>query len=171
VGYFKDQEKTKESFKNGWFYTGDIVEQTGEGAFRIVDRKKNMFKLAQGEYVAVEKVEDKLTHGCDLIDQIFVYGDSQQNSLIAIVVPKKQALPQGDINSKEVRDAVKKKIMEAGKAEDLQGFEIPRNVWLTEEHFTAENDLMTPTMKLKRNTLQEKFKKEIADMYKEGGEN
>lgn len=174
AGYYKDEEKTKESFKNGWFYTGDIAEVTSSGGFRIVDRKKNMFKLAQGEYVAVEKVEDKLTHHCDLIEQIFVYGDSQQNSLVAIVVPKKGALPSGaksgDINNKEARELVKKKIMEAGRAADLQGFEIPRNVWLTADQFTVENDLMTPTMKLKRNTLQAKFKEEIAKMYKEGGE-
>eukprot|EP01110_Echinostelium_bisporum_P002556 TRINITY_DN1625_c3_g1_i1.p1 TRINITY_DN1625_c3_g1~~TRINITY_DN1625_c3_g1_i1.p1 ORF type:complete len:655 (+),score=276.54 TRINITY_DN1625_c3_g1_i1:38-2002(+) len=158
-GYFKDDEKTKETFINGWYHTGDIGEITSDGTIRIVDRKKNMFKLAQGEYVASEYVEAKLLENSDVIEQLFVYGDSHETTLVAIVVPKQKGAK---------KDQVLSHIKEKGKQQRLQGFEIPQNVHVTEEAFTVENDLLTPTMKLKRNKLQEVFKKEIEKMYKEG---
>lgn len=164
-GYYKDDEKTKEAFKEGgWFLTGDIVEvDSSNGSIKIIDRKKNLLKLAQGEYVAVERVEEQLTKECANINQIYVHGDSDQSSLVAIVVTKKG----GDANNKGVRETLKKEVVDGGKKAGLQGFEIPRNVWISPEEFTQENDLMTPTMKLKRNALKEKFKKEISQMYKE----
>eukprot|EP00026_Physarum_polycephalum_P004682 Phypoly_transcript_04705.p1 GENE.Phypoly_transcript_04705~~Phypoly_transcript_04705.p1 ORF type:complete len:665 (+),score=115.34 Phypoly_transcript_04705:109-2103(+) len=167
-GYYKDKEKTEESFKEGgWFLTGDIAEiDSATGSISIIDRKKNLLKLAQGEYVAVEQVEDKLIKACLDIEQIFVHGDSQQSTLVAIVVPKKGGK---DGENKEAREAMKKQLADAGKKEGLQGFEIPRNAWIAYEQFTQENDLMTPTMKLKRNAIKEKYKKEIAKMYEETG--
>lgn len=71
---------------DGWFHTGDVAEFTPAGALRIVDRLKNFFKLAHGEYVAAERLENtykKVT----LVDQIWVYGDSERAQLVAIVVP------------------------------------------------------------------------------------
>jgi len=176
AGYYNDEEKTKESFKDGWFYTGDIAEFTSTGALRIIDRKKNMFKLSQGEYVAAEKVEGALTEKIDFIHQIFVYGDSQQSSLVAIVVPKKDKLLQavggkgGDFStvcaSKEAREAVTKIIKEKAKAAGLHGFETPQAVYLYDDEFTVENDMLTPTLKPKRNVIQKNFQKQIDALYK-----
>lgn len=165
-GYYKDKEKTEESFKEGgWFLTGDIAEvDSSNGSLRIVDRKKNLLKLAQGEYVAVEQVEDKLTRACPDLEQICVHGDSDQSSIVAIVVPKSKGAKNDD---KSARDAMLKKLTEAGKSEGLQGFEIPRSVWFAEEPFSQENDQMTPTMKLKRNAIKDKYKEAIAKMYQE----
>ena len=91
-GYFKDPEKTAQLFdKDGWMHTGDIAMIYPTGAIRIIDRKKNMFKLQHGEYVAPEKIENILvTNKWSL--QVFVYGDSYQTYLIAIVVPKKEVV-------------------------------------------------------------------------------
>ena len=83
----KNQKKTKETIDDkGWVHTGDVGMILPNGALKIVDRKKNIFKLSQGEYIAVEKLEN-IYVSIDLIKQIFIYGDSLQAYLVAIVVP------------------------------------------------------------------------------------
>jgi long-chain acyl-CoA synthetase len=90
------EDKTKEDLDaDGWFHTGDIgvFEDVGKDgmALRIIDRKKNIFKLAQGEYVAAEKIE--ATYGKDpLVDQVWVYGNSFESSLVGVVVPNPDQL-------------------------------------------------------------------------------
>lgn len=120
-GYFKNPEKTKEAFdEDGWLSTGDVGIVFPNGAIRIVDRAKNIFKLCQGEYIAPEKLENAYIQ-CPLIQFIFVYGDSLQAYLLAIIVPepelaKKWAAEKGiefkDLDSLYQNDLLKKAIIE-----------------------------------------------------------
>lgn len=89
VGYFKASDKTKEAKdEDGWVHTGDIGQILPNGALRIIDRKKNIFKLCQGEYIAAEKLEN-IFGKLDVLAQVFIYGDSLQSFLVAVFVPDK----------------------------------------------------------------------------------
>ncbi|BHF69237.1 hypothetical protein SprV_0301228000 [Sparganum proliferum] len=100
AGYYKDPERTREVIdEDGWLHTGDIGRWTERGCLQIADRCKNMFKLAQGEYVSPEKVE--MIYGqSGLVNQVFVDGNSQQAFAIAIVVPQFDALRAALTNRK-----------------------------------------------------------------------
>jgi long-chain acyl-CoA synthetase len=149
--------------------------QTPSGALRIIDRKKNIFKLSQGEYIAVEKVEGIYSREA-AVEQIFVYGNSFESSLVAVVVPNVEAVRSwstagaGATAAQLCADpAVKAKMLETmtatAKEGKLKGFEQVRAVYLEPELFAVENELLTPTFKLKRPQLQKKYQAEIDAMY------
>jgi long-chain acyl-CoA synthetase len=177
-GYYKQPELTKETIdSDGWIHTGDIGQFTPYGTLKIIDRKKNIFKLSQGEYVVPDKVESKIAQSL-YIGQVFVYGDSLQSNLVAIIVPDKPVLDKwaadnqvtGDykeiLKNQKTRDLIKAEITQKCKAAGLHGFEIPSEFHVTDVAFTPENDILTPTFKLKRNEAKLYFLKEIKEMYK-----
>jgi len=177
-GYYKEEGKTKEVLEaDGWFHTGDIGLITPEGALKIIDRKKNIFKLSQGEYVAVEKLEATYKKN-PLVEQVWVYGNSFKSTLIAVVVPVQSGLEAyaktagiafssfAELCGKpEVVKYVLEQLTTTGKADKLKGFEIVKGLHLDPELFTVENDLVTPTFKLKRNILQKKYQPVIDALY------
>lgn len=92
VGYYKEPEMTKEAItEDGWVRTGDIGEWDEQGRLRIIDRKKNIFKLSQGEYVSAERIENVLCKS-QYVAQIFVDGHSTESALVAVVVPEMSAV-------------------------------------------------------------------------------
>ncbi|KAL8105143.1 hypothetical protein AgCh_029074 [Apium graveolens] len=179
-GYYKDEVQTREVIDgDGWFHTGDIGLWLPGGRLKIIDRKKNIFKLAQGEYIAPEKIENVYSK-CKFVAQCFVYGDSLNSSLVAVVsidpdVFKAWAVAEG-FKSKNMgelckepraRAAVLADMDAVGREAQLRGFEFAKAVALVFEPFTLENGLLTPTFKIKRHQAKAYFAKSIADLYAE----
>ena len=182
VGYYKSKSQTDEVIdRDGWLHTGDIGTWLPGGRLKIIDRKKNIFKLAQGEYVAPEKIENIYARN-KYVAQSFVYGDSLQSYLVAIVVPDEEILAPwakekgiagksgGDFKSlcanPIVRAHILKSMLATGNEAGLKGFEQVRAIALADELFTVENGLITPTFKLKRPQALARFKAEIDEMYR-----
>ncbi|KAL4427692.1 hypothetical protein ABPG75_001781 [Micractinium tetrahymenae] len=180
AGYYKAQDKTDEVLeKDGWFHTGDIGEITPTGALRIIDRMKNIFKLSQGEYIAVEKVEGIYKMN-SAVEQIWVYGNSYESQLVAVVVPvasklraiaaqvgSKNTDVEQDCRDEKVKKELLAQLTATGKEGKLKGFEMVRAIYIESPSnlFSVENDLLTPTFKLKRAPLQKRYQAEIDAMY------
>ena len=178
-GYFKAPEKTAEALDaDGWLHSGDIGLWTPEGFLKIIDRKKNIFKLAQGEYVAAEKIENVYAQS-SFVAQVFVYGDSLKSCVVGIVVPDEEYLDTWKADKEGLKDktfkelcadstvkaAIEEDMKAVAAAAGLHGFEKVRGVHIHDELFSAENGLLTPTFKLKRPVARTTFKAAIDELY------
>ncbi|KAL9341551.1 hypothetical protein Peur_064876 [Populus x canadensis] len=177
-GYYKAEVQMREVIDDdGWLHTGDIGLWLPGGRLKIIDRKKNIFKLAQGEYIAPEKVENVYTK-CRFVSQCFIYGDSFNSSLVAVVAVEPDVLRDWAVsegikyddlgqlcNDPRARAAVLADMDLVGKEAQLRGFEFAKAVTLVPEPFTMENGLLTPTFKVKRPQAKEYFAKAISNMY------
>jgi len=183
-GYYKDPKKTAETIdEEGWLRTGDVGEIDECGRLRIIDRVKNIMKLAQGEYVAVEKIENMYA-ASTLIQQLYVHGDSLQDYLLGVLVPDPPTFAKlvSKVRGKDVAaedmatlsEATKDpQIVEAALAEiskearraGLKGFETVKRIHLTMEPFSIENGLLTPTFKVRRRDALTKYKEELDALY------
>jgi len=177
AGYYKDAEKTKEAIdQDGWLHTGDIGVILPNGALKILDRKKNIFKLAQGEYVAPEKVE-QIYQTNKYVAEIFVYGDSFQTFCVAIIVPEKKTLmklaEELGLQDKSFEEICKdpkviaevlKDLGKTGKEGKLFGFEMPKAIYLESTPF-GNLELTTPSLKVKRGPAKDYYIDTITQMY------
>lgn len=178
AGYFKAPEKNKETFdKDGWALTGDIGELLPNNSLKIIDRKKHIFKLSQGEYIAPEKLENTFIQSL-VFKNIFIYGDSLQDYIVAIVVLEKEEVEkyaereeleyenyEEFIKSDTMKNKLLKIFEEFRATSNLNSLEIPKNVYVHDEEFTVDNGLLTPTFKLKRGEAKEYFIEQIKQMY------
>ncbi|KAH9695901.1 AMP-binding enzyme family protein expressed [Citrus sinensis] len=178
-GYYKRPDLTEEVIVDGWFHTGDIGEWQPNGAMKIIDRKKNIFKLSQGEYVAVESIENIYLQ-CPLTTLIWVYGNSFESFLVAVVVPDRKALEDWAVNhlheavdfkslceNPKARKYVLDELNSTAQKHKLRGFEMLKAVHLEPTPFDIEKDLITPTFKLKRPQLLKYYKDKIDQLYSE----
>jgi len=178
-GYYKMADKTKEVLEDdGWFHSGDIGKFNPNGTLSIIDRKKNIFKLSQGEYVAVEKIEGAYIKN-PFITQIFVYGDSFQSVLVAIVIPDSDVLfpwakqhgIEADMEAlcenPKVKEFILSEMDKTAKLAKLHGFEWVKNIKLVPKPFSIDDDLITPTYKLKRPQLKKHYSEHLDALYEE----
>ncbi|VDM57457.1 unnamed protein product [Angiostrongylus costaricensis] len=162
LGYFNNAEKTKEDFvyrnNKRFFATGDIGEFRKDGSLKIIDRKKDLLKLAHGEYISLGNVETHIltNHG---IDNVCVFGDSTKDYLVALIVPHEKYLIK---LAEEVNVAFHWQQQISGK---LQKVEIPKKIFLCSEPWTPHTGLVTEALKLKRKAIEKTFRKELDEMY------
>ena len=155
-GYYKRPEVTAELFDaEGWYHTGDVMAELGPDHLEYVDRRNNVLKLSQGEFVTVSKLEAAYG-GHPAIRQIFVYGNSARSYVLAVIVPTD---PNAD--KKQLADALQSIARESG----LQSFEIPRDFLIETRPFTLENGLLTGIRKLARPQLKEYYGPELEQLY------
>uniref|UniRef100_A0AAQ4PJ73 Arachidonate--CoA ligase n=1 Tax=Gasterosteus aculeatus aculeatus TaxID=481459 RepID=A0AAQ4PJ73_GASAC len=173
-GYLKDPERTAETLDAaGWLHTGDIGKWL---PVRIIDRKKHIFKLAQGEYISPEKIENIYIRS-EPVAQLYVHGDSLKSCLVGIVVPDPEVMPEWakkkgifgtykDLcKNTELKKAVLEDLVRLGKTSGLHSFEQVKNIYIHSEMFSILNGLLTPTLKAKRPELKEFFKEKIDQLY------
>ncbi|XP_055385680.1 long-chain-fatty-acid--CoA ligase 5 isoform X2 [Condylostylus longicornis] len=177
-GYYKDPEKTNEAIdEDGWHHTGDIGKWLPNGALKIIDRRKHIFKLSQGEYIVPEKIENIYIRS-QYVNQIFVYGESLKSCIVAVVVPDVENLKfwakenniHGTLsilcNNSKVKKLIMHNMLETGKKSGLKSFEQVKDIYLHPDPFSVQNGLLTPTFKTKRPQLKSYFKPQLDDMYK-----
>ncbi|KAJ5577750.1 uncharacterized protein N7459_006714 [Penicillium hispanicum] len=183
--YFKNAEETSKSLtEDGWFCTGDVCTVDEKGRFIIIDRRKNVLKLAQGEYISPERLEGVLLSELGYVSQAYVHGDSVQTFLVGIfgvapdlfapfaskVLGRSIAITDLDaINTAladdKIRRAVIRDLERVAKKHKLAGYERIRNCSLKLEPFTVENNLLTPTLKLKRPPTVKAYRQLLDQLY------
>jgi len=197
-GYYKMRKKTEEVLdSDGWFSTGDIGRINPNGTMSIIDRKKNIFKLSQGEYIAVEKVENQYLKAPSL-NQLWVYGNSHKSFIVAVVVPNAMwitakfgdrwtcgATPASNEYNKDFlkmcmdnHDEVKKWVFDDMKENTgkLKGFEKIRDIHMELEldnllqGFNIANNCLTPSFKLKRPQLLARYREMVMELYSKNGQ-
>lgn len=185
--YFKNADETNKSMtEDGWFRTGDVVTIDHLGRFKVIDRKKNVLKLAQGEYVSPERIENVYLANCPWIQAAYVHGDSTQAYLVMIgsILPDMFATFAGKVlgqpidpadataleaacTSPKVQAAALKELDKVGKQAKMNNYERVRNLRLMVDPFTIENELLTPTLKLKRPQTVKMYRAVLDEMYAE----
>lgn len=175
IGYYKDPEKTAEAIQNGFFHTGDIGEFDQDGFLKITDRKKEMFKTSGGKYVAPQLLENAMKQS-RFIEQIMVIGDGEKMPA-AFIQPNFQFCREWaklhDINIGETNAdiATNAKIIERIEAEIDQlnekfgNWEKIKRFELTPEVWSVDSGHLTPTMKLKRKVVREKYENLYQKIY------
>ncbi|KAJ5105557.1 hypothetical protein NUU61_002904 [Penicillium alfredii] len=177
-GYYENEEETKGAVAGeGWFMTGDIGEFDANGHLKIIDRKKNLVKTLNGEYIALEKLES-VYRSSPVVGNICAYAAQDQDKPIAIIVPVEVALKkiasdngiEGDtleslVHNEKLKSIVLQQLQTAGRAGGLKGIEIINGVVLSDEEWTPQNGYMTAAQKLQRKKIVNKYKSDIDKAY------
>eukprot|EP01113_Clastostelium_recurvatum_P050636 TRINITY_DN962_c0_g1_i2.p1 TRINITY_DN962_c0_g1~~TRINITY_DN962_c0_g1_i2.p1 ORF type:complete len:1213 (+),score=256.62 TRINITY_DN962_c0_g1_i2:2420-6058(+) len=173
MGYFNNPKDTKAHFVDGWFRTGDIGQLDTNGYLVLVGRVKNIFKLAQGEYVAPERLESVYAQ-CPIVGQMMIHADSHDEFVVALIVPNENAmsqykhiLPAGPMNLDDLNvcvplhEAVLREFGLLAERAELHRYEVPRELLFVSGPFTIDNKLLTDTMKPNRRAVVARFQAEL----------
>ncbi|KAL8900154.1 MAG: hypothetical protein Q9207_005830 [Kuettlingeria erythrocarpa] len=184
-GYLSLPEENAAAFTpDGWFKTGDIGEfadadthGAGGGLLRVIDRKKNMVKTLNGEYIALEKLES-IYRSCALVANICVVAAEDRSKPIAIVVPVEAAFKslakQNGVDgetvqdlaaSEKLRDLALRAIQEEGRRGGLTGIEIVENIVVAREEWTPQNGFVTSAQKVNRKVILQEYQTDVDKAY------
>ncbi|BBX63136.1 oxidoreductase [Mycobacterium saskatchewanense] len=164
AGYYKRPEVTAEVFDpDGYYRTGDIVAELGPDRLAYLDRRNFVLKLSQGEFVTVSKLETVFVQS-PLIQQIYIYGNSQRSYLLAVVVPTEDALSRS-LGGEAMKTLIGQSLRNVAKAAGLQSYEIPRDFIVETKPFTPENGLLTDVGKLARPKLKAHYGQRLEQLY------
>lgn len=155
-GYYKDADKTAETFRDGWLHTGDKGEIDADGCLRITGRVKEIFKTAKGKYVAPLKIESMMQEN-PYIEQICVMGMGLPQPVAVIVLADGTMASQGET---QVQADLAKTLISVNAR--LETHEKLSHVVVAKDAWTVENGFLTPTLKTKRNLLEKKYGELIA---------
>ena len=153
LGYWNNKEETDKVLKDGWLHTGDIGLFEND-YLKITDRKKDILVTPGGDNISPLKIENELVNS-ELIDQAIVYGDNKPYLVSMLVLSEEKK----NINEEEIQKEIEKINKNLTKVEKIKKF------FISEEKFSIENGMQTPTMKLKRYKVIKKFKNKFEDLY------
>ena len=153
LGYWNKQEETEKVLKDGWLYTGDIGSFDGE-YLKITDRKKDILVTPGGDNISPLKIENELVNS-EFIDQALVYGDNKPYLVSMIVL--------SDDKKNSTKEEIQSEIEKVNK--NLTKIEKIKKFFISDEKFSIENGMVTPTMKLKRYKIIQKYKNNFENLY------
>ena len=157
-GYYKDEEQTNDTIKDGWLYTGDEGEIDSEGFLKITGRVKDIFKTSKGKYVAPSPIELKLSANKN-IEQVCIVGTEIPQPIALVVLSDR-----GREKTKEDLISSLEKTLEVVNPK-LEKHEKIHNIIIVKEEWTIENNLLTPTMKIKRNAIEKIYRINYQEWY------
>ena len=164
-GYYKRPEVTAEVFDaDGYYRTGDVVAEVGPDQLVYLDRRNNVLKLSQGEFVTVSKLE-AVFGDSPLVRQIYVYGNSARSYVLAVVVPTEDSLNRNGGDVESLKPAISESLQDIAKDVGLQSYEIPRDFIIETTPFTLENGLLTGIRKLARPKLKAYYGDRLEQLY------
>jgi long-chain acyl-CoA synthetase len=173
-GYYHLEDENREAFKDGWFHSGDLGAIDEDGYLRITGRKKNLFKTSGGKYISPEKLEN-LFQGNPYIQQIVVLGEGRKfvGALVAPVFERLESMAQARgliLSGREALAAnpeicafIQNLVDEATC--DLPPHERIRQIVLLPRELTIADGVLSPTLKVKRRVVEEKYRTQIEEMF------
>ena len=172
--YYKQPDATKGLFdEDGFQCTGDIVEELAPDHVIIIDRRKDVLKLSQGEFVAVGPLGTVFEGGSAVLKQVYLYGNSVRSYLLAVIVPDEKAVQTllGETpNKDDIRSLIEDELRRVGVAEHMKSFEIPRDFIIEFEPFSQDNGLLSSVRKRLRPAIKRKYGEQLEAIY-EAAEN
>ena len=171
VGYYKQPEATAALFdEDGFSCTGDIVEERGPGRIAVIDRRKDVTKLSQGEYVALGRLGTIYESKSSLIHQIYLYGTPFNSYLLAVIVPEMDLVEKelgAAPKESDIKRLLRSELAKVANIAELKSFEVPRDFIIEKEAFSQENGLLSSVRKRLRPALAAKYGPTLEAIYED----
>lgn len=165
--YYKRPELNNQFFdEQGYYKTGDIVEEIGKNQLAFIERRKNILKLSQGEFIATTMLEISFKNS-PLVQYIFIYADSQWSYLLAVIIPTAELLYRYNKQHNEIKRLIHQSLKKIAKDANLQPYEVPRDFIIDTEPFSQKNGLLSELGKPLKQKIKARYIDKLHQLYKE----